>query len=289
VIRFHVARIIAVTGLFVLASCSDPPMPDPVSEQSSGLLPCYKSSTLGLTAPKPKVAVFVMIDQTTGLDDKLRGTVTSTVANLLEDGGTFSISTFSAFSKSHFATIQSAGDLELPVPETERGNLSVRGLEALDSCIAGQRKAGLEIISNAIADATASDSSTFDNSEILSSLSQLSQAVKAVDAQEKLVLIVSDMLEHSSVTSFYKQQQLRILDVQSELEKAASAGLIGDYGEARIVIIGAGLLSTQAGDKTIRDAKSLLTLKQFWESWLASSNGKLEQYGQPDLLVPVTK
>ena len=67
-----------------------------VNEQLAGLdIPdCYAASGLGVPAPAPARAVFVLVDQTTGLDDHLRATARDNLAGLLQPGATFTISTF---------------------------------------------------------------------------------------------------------------------------------------------------------------------------------------------------
>lgn len=247
---------------------------------------CYEAVELGIDAPKPKRAVFVLVDQTTGLDEGLRGTVAEKLEALLGAGTAFSIATFSARNKGRYATVAAKGELQAPPSEEQRPDLSVPGLQRLDGCLARQAKELKRRAASNLDEATDLQASTFSHSEILASLKQLSEAVRSSDAKEKLVIVVSDLLEHSPATSFYSKQELRRIDSVAELEKAKEADLIGDFGGARIAVVGAGLLSADGPD-AIRDTEALAALRSFWERWIEESNATLAGYGEPDLVKPL--
>lgn len=256
-------------------------------EETAEVTDCYKEAGEDFKQPKSQRALFVFVDQTTGLDDHLRDTVTENVKRLLKPGTSYAVYTFSAYSRGHYATPVVAGELAAPVTEEDRPDLSVRRLERLDRCLAREEKKIVSQMNDALEEATSASSSTFANSEILASLDQLAEPVRKSQARNKLVLVVSDLLEHSSTTSFYRNKQVRPIDAQAELQKAKQNGLVAELDGADVAVVGAGLLSPESGRDATRDTAALQSLRNFWEAWFEESGAEVVQYGQPDLVTPL--
>ena len=248
---------------------------------------CYEQAGEDFTQPQTERALFVIVDQSTGLDDHLRETVTENVKRLMQPGTSYAVYTFSAYSKGHYPTPVASGELAAPMPDDERPNLSVRRLNRLDQGLVKEAKRVTSEIDDALVEATGESSSNFANSEILASLKQMSEAIRKSKAKEKLVVVVSDLLEHSSSTSFYRNKQVRPIDPKTELEKAESKGLVADFNGASVAIVGAGLLSPESGADATRDTAALESLHKFWEEWFEASDANVVQYGQPDLITPL--
>ncbi len=248
---------------------------------------CYAAVRIGVPAPAPTRSVFVLVDQTTGLDDRLRETARRNLAALLRPGTRYTIATFSAFSRGHYATILTSGTIEAPLTTDQRLNLSSPRVAELAGCLDQQRTFAARLAAEKLAEATAASSSSFANSEIMSSLRQLSDAVRASPGDDKIVIVISDLLEHSAATSFYSNRDLRLLDPAEEIGRAEQHTLFGDFGEARLAVIGAGLLSPGSGSDAVRETPKLNALRAFWQQWFERSNARLIAYGQPDLVTPI--
>jgi hypothetical protein len=81
---------------------------------------------------------------------------------------------------------------------------------------------------------------------------------------------------------------VRRIDPQAEMKKATAAGLIGDFGGARVYVVGAGLLTGDAKLKNVyRDPQTMSALKQFWTLYFKQSNASIGEFGEPALLGPV--
>lgn len=282
-------RLVAVlVSAAALLNACEPRVPvddnNQVSEAPPYFKDCYAAAKLDVEPPAPSRELFILVDQTTGLDDGLRGTVAKNIERLLGPGTMFKIATFSARNNGRYATMLGEGEFQKAVPEDERSSLSVRGLENLDQCLVQQEEGVRAEALQQVGQATDVRASTFTNSEVLASLTQLSEAVRASPAKDKLVIIVSDLLEHSPVSSFYQNKDLKKIDPAAELERAARAELVGDFGGARIAIVGAGLLSPETDAKAMRNTAALAALRSFWKQWLEHSNAQLIQYGEPDLV-----
>lgn len=70
------------------------------------------------------------------------------------------------------------------------------------------------------------------------------------------------------------------------MKVAESNRLLGDFGCARLYVMGAGLLSnSDAKNKSLyRDPKTMLALANFWKAYFEKSKAQLVEFGQPALL-----
>lgn len=75
-----------------------------------------------------------------------------------------------------------------------------------------QTKYGLKVAATALNKALAGSSSDLAKSDVLAGLKDLSSRVKKSEAKNKVVILASDMLENSSITSFYAKQAVRLID-----------------------------------------------------------------------------
>jgi hypothetical protein len=248
---------------------------------------CYKQAGSDFSRPQSQRALFVVVDQTTGLDDHLRETIGENTKQLLEPGTQYAIYTFSAYSRDRYFTPVVAGEIVASVAESDRESLPTRRLNRLDKCLSAATEKAVSQVEGFLEEATEESSSNFSNSEIMSSLKHVDDAVQESEAKDKLVIIVSDLIEHSSGMSFYKNKGLRLIDPKAELKKATDNDLLADFDGAKVAVIGAGLLAPESGSGPVRDTKSLQSLHVFWEQWLKASNAKLIKYGEPDWPTPV--
>lgn len=255
----------------------------PVLAAENEVPSCYAAIDIGLVPSKPDREVLVFVDQTTPLDPALKASALDQVNHLIAPGTAFTVASFSAFSQGRFTTVQSSGTVELPVPHQQRGEVSVPKLKKLDGCLKQQSAFGKRKAVSAVTAALAGASSDLAKSDVLASLKQLSTRASGSKAKDRIVLIISDMLEHSSTTSFYSKKTLKKLDPKAELQKVAGAGLIGDFGNARVYVIGAASLP---GDG-YRGEAELASLEAFWRAWLKRSKARLIEFGRPNLLQPI--
>jgi hypothetical protein len=281
--------------MLILAGCEAAPKnnavpvetPVPAAVTNDGVPSCYRGTPLEPRASKVSRAIFVLVDQTTGLDDRLRAGLKANVLGVVRTGTAFSIATFSAYSRGHYTTTAASGVLEAPIAEANSSDLSVRGLERLSACLGGQHAYVNRLLTEEIDKATGASAESFANSEILSSLAQLSRAVRESPATDKLVIIASDLLEHSTTSSFYQDRNLRVLNPAEEMAKAKEVHLVGDFDGARVYVVGTGLLSPQSDMDMVRDAKARAALRDFWRQWFKESNAELVELGEPELVSPI--
>ena len=253
---------------------------------------CYSANKMKIPAPTIQTELFVMIDQTTPLDAGLQDSVRENAGRLIVPGAAFVISSFSSFSQGRYLEVLSAGTLEGDIDAKLRDDISVKLLRGFDACLAGQSDFGRKSAAMAINKALSASSPNLAKSDVMGSLKELSSRVKQSEARNKIVFLVSDMLENSGISSFYASKNVRAIDPAVEMKKAQDAHAVGDFGGARIFVIGAGLVQENVGGKSkdsgiYRDPKTIALLRQFWTAYFEASHATLVEFGAPALLSPV--
>ena len=247
---------------------------------------CYSRYRVNLAPAPPGRALFVLVDQTTALDPVLTQTLRQNVAHLVMPGTTFTIASFSAFRSGRYANVVASGTVEPPVPARKRGGISVPQLKKLDACLRAQAGYGIRVALAGVAAAQRVGAASFDQSEIMASLKQLSGPVAASSARDKVVIVASDMLEHSTATSFYEAKGLKTIKPALVMKRVADLRLFGNFGGARTYVIGGGVLPPQSRNAG-RTIAALNALEDFWAGWFRRSNARLGTFGRPNLLSPI--
>ncbi len=253
---------------------------------------CYLANKMKLAPPPAETEVFVLIDQTTPLDTGLQDSVRENTGRLIKAGSSFVIASFSSFGQGRYLEVLSAGTLEGKIDSKLRDDISVKLLRNFDACMAGQADFGRGAAAKALNKALAGTSSLFAKSDVMGSLKELSSRIKQSTARDKIVFLVSDMLENSGISSFYASKNVRAIEPAVELKKAQEAQAVGDFGGARVFVLGAGLVQENAGGKNrdsgvYRNPKTMAVLRQFWDAYFEASHAKLAEFGAPALLSPV--
>lgn len=253
---------------------------------------CYTANKLTIPAPPTVQEVFVLIDQTTPLDASLQDSVRENVGRLVKPGAAFVIASFSSFGQGHYLEVLSAGMLEGGIDAKLRDDISVKLLRNFDACMAGQSDFGRKAAAVALNKAMSGSSPDLAKSDVMGSLKELSSRVRQSAAKDKIVFLVSDMIENSSISSFYANKNVRTIEPGLELKKAEGAQVIGDFGGARVFVLGAGLIQENSRGKNkdsgvYRNPKTMSLLHQFWELYFESSKAKLIEFGAPALLTAV--
>lgn len=249
---------------------------------------CYAANKLPLPTSAER-ELFVLVDQTTMLDANLQKSIKENVGRLMKPGTAYVIGEFSSFSQGRYMDILSAGTLEQKIAEKERDDISVKLLKNFDACMQGQFNYGMKVAATALNKALSGSSSDIAKSDVISSLKELSSRVRQSTAKEKTILIASDMLENSSISSFYAKQAVRQITPEKELNLVADNQMFGDFGGAKVYVIGAGTLAQDAKSPkgVYRSPQVMQALSSFWKTWFQKSNANVVEFGQPALLNPI--
>lgn len=235
------------------------------------------------------VELFVVIDQTTPFDIGLKQSIANNIKPFLKAGDAISVIQFSAFTQGHYTDVLAYAKLDPELSHDMRNDVSKPVLSKFDQCQAGQPRMAGQVVGGALKAAFGTSSNAIDKSDVLGSLKDISAKVRQSTAKRKVVLLASDMLENSSVSSFYAKQAVRQIVPEKELGLVKSNDLFGDFGDAEVYVIGAGLLADDAkAPKGIyRSPQIMRALSTFWHEWFAKSHAKIVDFGQPALLNPI--
>lgn len=244
---------------------------------------CYAANKIEVAAPAIQHEVFILIDETTVLDEKLQSALFSITQSLIGPGVKFSILSFSAFTQGRYLSTKASGVLEQSLPKEARASIGVKVLKNFDACMTGQAQYGLGLAGKAEKSILQTASSDLQKSDVLASIAEVSHLVKSSAIQKRTVLIVSDMLENSAVSSFYANNNVRRIDPVKEMHIAAKEKMLGDFSGADIYVMGAGVVP-ENGKAVYRDPKTMSALKNFWSEYFSKSNSNLVEFGMPAML-----
>lgn len=247
---------------------------------------CYAANKIEIAAPASQYEVFILIDETTVLDDNLQNALFSITQSLIKPGVKFSLLSFSAFVQGRYLSSKVSGVLELPLLNEVRSSVGVKVLKNFDACMAGQARYGLDLALKTEKSVLQTASSDLQKSDVIASIAEVSRLVKNSTIPKKIVLIVSDMLENSTVSSFYTNGNVRRIDPVKEMNIVAKEKMFGDFVGANIYVMGAGVVP-EKGKTVYRDPITMQALKSFWQAYFQKSNAELAEFGQPALLNPI--
>lgn len=246
---------------------------------------CYDMYTL---AQKPEqsveTALFVLIDETTLFDETLKQQVWDNALHHLKQGSYVYVAKFSAFINQSYNKKVFEFTLDRPLSEKEKYNERKDTLAKLDKCLKDEYTYVGVTTQKAIYESFRTPENSIAKSDIFYALNDFGfNAIKEVKAKRKIVILASDMLENSSISSFYSNNAVRQITPNNELKKVQNNTLLSDFGGAEVYVIGAGMIASVNKGDTYRDPKKLNALKTFWEEYFKQSNAKLVEMGQPAL------
>ncbi len=216
-------------------------------------------------------AVFVLIDETTPFNKTLKEQILSNVLAFTQSSNHIFIGKFSSLIGEKYNETLFETTLDAHLSEDERFEINKSLLLKIDKCLKDQIGFVRESVKNSINSAFSKDNIA--KSDIFFALQDFAKSsIEPLNAKRKIVILASDMLENSALTSFYAKNSPRQIEVKKEL--------FADFGEAEIFVIGAGL---NANSKSYVNTKILANLKAFWQEYFAKSNAVLKEFGTPAL------
>jgi len=242
---------------------------------------CYDA--LKLANPNPTVGkeLFILVDQTTPLDKNMMIYTYKNMMKFIKNGYAVTIASFSANANGKYTDVAYAGKLENLLPDNAKHDIAKKTLRKYQGCMNGQYKYAKKKATKALVAVLKGANKKLPHSDIIKSLDDIAAHIIAPsNASKKVVLLVSDMIEHSSITSFYHKGLIKKIDANKEMSKVKSAGHLANFAGADIYVIGTGVI----GKKGYRDAKTLKKLTDFWEAYFAQTQGNLKALGTPMLL-----
>ncbi|MGM0767900.1 MAG: hypothetical protein ACQEV6_07740 [Pseudomonadota bacterium] len=242
---------------------------------------CY--SVLGNEAPEsqaPARELFVIVDQTLTLNVDLKRHAHEKIHEYLTPGDRFTLLTFSAYAQGRYASMPLTGKIDHRLSDDQRYVIGSTKLRAFDSCMAKQKTFVRKRIDASVKEAFEQASTGLPKTELMGSLANFGNGIiSQSDARQKVILIVSDMMENSEAISFYGRGGIKNLDIQSSLEKVRKHGLLSNLEGANVNIVGAGI----SGNDGYLSQSTMRKMKDFWAAYFEQSGARLTGWGQPEL------
>ena len=245
---------------------------------------CYKALKMENPDPVPAKELFILIDQTTPIDKNMMIFTYKNMMKFIKNGYAVTITSFSSNANGKYTDVAYSGKLEVLLPDNAKFDIAKKSLRKYEGCMNGQYRFAKKKATKALVRTLKGANKKLPHSDIIKSLDDISDhIIKPSSAKEKIVLLVSDMIEHSSITSFYSKGSLKKVNTKTEMGKVKKSDYMADFDGAKIYVIGAGMVSK----KSYRDSKTLKALTDFWKSYFQASNAKLQAIGTPMLLEDV--
>ncbi len=245
---------------------------------------CYKALKMENPDPVPAKELFILIDQTTPIDKNMMIFTYKNMMKFIKNGYAVTIASFSSNANGKYTDVAYSGKLEALLPDNAKFDIAKKSLRKYEGCMNGQYKFAKKKATKALVRTLKGANKKLPHSDIIKSLDDISDhIIKPSPAKEKVVLLVSDMIEHSSITSFYSKGSLKKVNTKAEMDKVKKSDYMADFDGAKIYVVGAGMVSKNS----YRDSKTLKMLTDFWKSYFQTTNAKLQAIGTPMLLEDV--
>jgi hypothetical protein len=242
---------------------------------------CYEALKIDGPKGSAQKELFILIDQTTVLDKNMMIFTYKNMMKFIKNGYAVTIASFSANANGKYTDIVYSGTLEILLDNEAKHTIAKKVLRKYQACMNGQYKYAKKKATKALVHVLKGTNKKLPHSDIIKSLNDISKyIIKPSKSHEKIVLLVSDMMEHSSITSFYLKGSLKKVNTSSEMERVKKSGYMADYDSASVYVIGTGMV----GKNSYRDSETLKALTKFWEEYFSASNAQLKEIGTPMLL-----
>lgn len=272
-------RVCSLFGLMLISSWHSV-----YAESRNDVKSCYDFAKI---APQTALTVdsrhlFVAIDSTFSPDLNIKKLVHEKVHSFLRPGDELTIISFSAYVQDLYTNVLFRGKLDTDIKE--RSGVSKKLLMTFDNCMNKQTAYVKRKIDSHLKNAFKLEGVDVPKTEIISNLSQVIAPIMIPDnSTRRVLLLVSDMVENSDVTSFYANNNLKTINPEQEIAKVQKASMLGDFNRAEVYVLGAGWLPKNV--KGFRGGETMMPLKLFWSKYFETSNAKLKAFGQPILMV----
>ncbi len=228
--------------------------------------------------------LFVVVDGTFEPDEKLKRHVYSKIVNMLRPSDSVSFISFSTYIDDKYTNLQFAGKYEALLSKQQRNSISKRTLKKFDRCMEKQRNFIKSGIGNALNRSFKTEGEEIPYSEIVGNLSTVvSTLVSVSNSPKKTMLLVSDMLENSEITTFYSRGNLRVINAENEISKIEKANMFARLENVNIYVVGGAWKAPTTRDG-MRASTAIKALGDFWRLYFGRSGAELVELGQPHLI-----
>jgi len=251
-----------------------------------------------------KRAVVVLVDETAVLPAQVQSIAKKANDSLYKPleasadhaGMFYQVLKFSTFTGKNFASTLVKGTIESGVRLNPNAQSTLRTselatlnalLKKLNTCLRGQVQYGKDTSNNAILATMKNGAFNIPNSDILVAMQQAGTIFKSRKEEEKILLVISDMMEHSAYTSFYsKGGDLKDINAKAELENLQKKSFSADLTGVKVWVLGGGYFPNPGTSQnaSARNPQQVALLEEFWTDFFKQSKAVLMEFGKPELI-----
>lgn len=199
---------------------------------------CYAASHYSFASTPPTRLLYVLIDQASVLSPSLQKSVIDNINHALGPATKFVIAEFSRTTNNHYLRVLYTGVIESPMTSAERNNVPMNSLGGFNSCMRGQALYALRMADTTAEHALQAGSGSANQpNDILFALKSVAPVIAQDGARKKILFLVTDGFENSSVANF----SAGIANPTQMLQQVRAHGLLANFGGARVFVLGAGI------------------------------------------------
>ena len=257
-----------------------------IADAANVIPSCYHLVDIDQAPPPIKRGLLVVVDNTIEFDHALQKESFEKIVRFMTAGDRVVIVSFSAYVKDQYTRIRADARLDRMLSRDAAFTVPKRKLKELKRCLDGQKRSLARVVGTALEAIYAESSNDLPNTELAAMLAKTSREIlPTLEAAETYLLIVSDMMEHSDVTSFYQAGNIRTIDPEAEIRKVETSGVEAVYPGTVAYVIGAGY----TGTKKYRSAKVMRAVEEFWRLYVERAGGRLETFGTPSMFGDIAR
>lgn len=251
---------------------------------------CYNEIDVAEPPPPIKRGLLVLVDNTVEFDRRIQDEVFNKIMIFMSerdrpsglirnttndpkigDGDRIIIMSFSHYGSGRFTGIR--GDWRLEQLPINAGDVPKPTLRKLRVCLVRQVQNRKNYIQEKLEEIYSESSKDIPTTELIETLVRTSrELIPLLEVEEIFLLIVSDMMENSDITSFYR----RTIEPGTEMRQMEKIDLIPDYPGTKIYVIGAGYTYNRS-----HSTKVMRKVKDFWQQYIERAGGQLCEFGAP--------
>lgn len=266
------ARLLALIALFISVTAG----------AATNHPSCYQQLALNAPEGNTHKALYILIDQTMPLSSAMRANLNSLLSSHPQSGEQVRIARFSPNIKGQYTELVYEGVRDSPPSEAYLYHLRDQDKQDLLACMADQKKNLQQGFKSAFQASLGEINTQLPRTELLHALKRLSETVLINDEiDDKTVLIISDGMENSEVTSFYRRRTIGKINYEREMSKVNRHDLLADWRGAKVYMYGLGNIKDER--KHIKPSQ-LSPLLAFWRGYFNAGGAIIKELGTPAVL-----
>jgi len=243
---------------------------------------CYDELSLEQPEDNLDKALYILVDQTMPLSATMRTNLNKLLEQHPRSGELVRVARFAPNIKGQYTDLLYEGVRDSHPSEAYLYHLRDEDNRALLKCLKENEKQLKQQFNSALLHGMGIINTSLPKTEILHALKRLSETVLINDdIDDKTVLIISDGMENSEVTSFYHRKRIKKINADSEMRKVVKHHLLADWRGAKVYMFGLGNMSDQR--RHVKPSQ-LAPLQQFWQNYFSAGGAIIRELGTPAIL-----